>query len=134
VIFKWVPQPEGEPDTGSALRILEAFLEEIIEIRVPSLWRYAVGNILAGKWPRTAREATEALLGYRFEEERLHSAYCLETLRFAAEAKAISFYDAAYHGLAIRIDALFLTADRKDLVRARRTGNIRHVADWEPPA
>ena len=133
VILKWVLQPEAEPDTGSALRVLEAFLGEAIEIRVPSLWRYEVGNILAVKRPRTAREAMEALLGYRFEEERLHSAYCLETLRFAAEAKGISFYDAAYHVLAIRTDGLFLTADRQYVARARRKGKIMHVADWKAP-
>jgi predicted nucleic acid-binding protein len=134
VILKWVLQPEREPDTGSALRVLEAFLEAIIEIRVPSLWRYEVGNILAVKRPRTAREAMEALLGYRFEEERLHSAYCLETLRFAAETTGISFYDAAYHVLAIRTDGLFLTADQKYVTRAKRKGKIMHVADWWPPA
>lgn len=133
VILKWVLQPEGEPDTGSALRVLEAFLGETIEIRVPSLWRYEVGNILAVKRPRTAREAMETLLDYRFEEERLHSAYCLETLRFAAEGKGISFYDAAYHVLAIRTDGLFLTADRKYVARTWRNGKIMHVADWKPP-
>lgn len=133
VILKWVLQPEDEPDTGSALRVLEAFLGEAIEIRVPSLWRYEVGNILAVKRPGRAREAMEALLGYRFEEERLHSGYCLETLRFAAEAKGISFYDAAYHVLAIRTDGLFLTADRKYVARALRHGKIMHVADWKAP-
>jgi len=133
VILKWVLQPEDERDAGSALRVLEAFLGELIEIRVPSLWRYEVGNILAVKRPRTAREAMEVLLGYRFEEERLHSAYCLETLRFAAEAKGISFYDAAYHVLAIRTDGLFLTADRKYVARAWRKGKIMHVADWKAP-
>jgi len=30
VILKWVLQPEGEPDTGSALRVLEAFLGDFI--------------------------------------------------------------------------------------------------------
>jgi predicted nucleic acid-binding protein len=134
VILKWVLQPEGEPDTGSARRVLEAFLEETIEIRVPSLWRYEVGNILAVKRPGTACEAMEALLCYRFEEEQLHSAYCLETLRFAAEAKGISFFDAAYHVLAIRTDGLFLTADRKYVGRAWRHGKIMHVADWKSPA
>ena len=134
VILKWVLQPEGEPDTGSALRVLEAFLRETIEIRVPCLWRYEVGSILAVKRPRTARQAMEILLGYRFEEERLHSAYCLETLRFAAETKGISFYDAAYHVLAIRTDGLFLTADRKYVARAASKGKIMHVADWKPPA
>jgi predicted nucleic acid-binding protein len=93
-----------------------------------------VGNILARERPQTAREAMETLLGYRFEEEQLDSAYCLETLRFAAETTGASFYDAAYHVLAIRTAGMFLTADRKYLARALCKGHVMHVADWELPA
>jgi predicted nucleic acid-binding protein len=134
VILQWVLQPEGESETGSARRVLEAFLGETIEIRVPSLRQYEVGNILAVKRPGTVCEAMEALLCYRFEEEPLHPAYCPETLRFAAEAKGIWFYDAVHHMLGIRTDVLFLTADRKYVGRAWRRGKIMHVADWKSPA
>ena len=134
VILKWVLQPEDESGAARALQILEAFLEERIEIRVPSLWRYEVGNILTSKRPAMAREAMEVLLAYRFEEERLHSEYCLATLDFTVGTKGVSFYDAAYHVLAIRTDGLFVTADKKYLARAGRKGHVTLLADWLPPA
>jgi predicted nucleic acid-binding protein len=133
VMLKWVLQPEDEPGAGRALQILEAFLEERIEIRVPSLSRYEVGNILMSKRPAMAREAMEVLLAYRFDEEHLHSEYCLETLDFTVGTKGVSFCDAAYHVLAIRADGLFVTADKSYLARAGRKGHATHLADWMPP-
>lgn len=133
VILKWVLQREDEADFLNAFRILDEYLAETIEIRLPTLWRYEVGNILGMKQPRLAQEAMEALLAYQFEEEVLHREYCLDVLRLMAEIKGISFYDASYHVLAVRGDGTYVTADRRYLARAGRKGHAVLLSQWKPP-
>jgi len=133
VILKWALQRPDEADSALALALLEAFVHEKIEIRIPSLWRYEVGNILARKQPATAVEAMEALLGCEFPEEPLHHDYCLAVLRFMHDLKHVSFYDASYHVLAWRVNGLYITADREYVRIARSKGSIILLSEWSPP-
>ncbi len=133
VILKWVLQREDEPDFLNALRILDEYLAGAIEIRLPSLWRYEVGNILGLKQPRRAGDAMEALLAYEFEEEALHREYCLDALRLVVEIRGISFYDAAYHALALRRGGIYVTADRRYLARAGKEGHAALLSQWRSP-
>jgi predicted nucleic acid-binding protein len=133
VILKWVLGAEEGPDANDALRILDAFLGGQIELRLPSLWRYEVGNILGMRRPGVARETMEALLGYRFEEEHLHAEYCLDVLRFVTATKGVSFYDAAYHVLALRASGVYVTADQRYIRQAGRRGRAILLSEWAPP-
>ncbi len=133
VILKWVLQREDEADFLNAFRILDEYLAEAIEIRLPSLWRYEVGKILAWKQPRRAGEAMDALLAYEFEEEPLHRDYCLDALRLMLETGGISFYDASYHTLALRRGGMYVTADRKYLARAGKKGHAVLLSQWRSP-
>lgn len=133
VILKWVLQKGEEADSPVALRMLEYFLADRIEIRLPSLWRYEVGNILGMKTPHMASEAMETLLAYEFDEEALHREYCLAVLRLMREVRRISFYDASYHVLALRAKGTYVTADLDYMKKARRKGHIALLSDWSPP-
>ncbi|THI84715.1 MAG: type II toxin-antitoxin system VapC family toxin [Nitrospira sp. CG24A] len=68
VILKWVLEKEDEPDHRQAFRLQEALVAEQVEIRLPALWRYEVGNVLGLKKPAMAMELMSALLAYDFEE------------------------------------------------------------------
>jgi hypothetical protein len=68
VILKWVLEKEDEPDHRQAFRLQEALVGEQIEIRLPALWRYEVGNVLGLKQPAMAMELLSTLLAYDFEE------------------------------------------------------------------
>ena len=46
VILKWVLEKDDEPGYAQALKLQEAILADEVEIRVPTLWRYEVGNVL----------------------------------------------------------------------------------------
>lgn len=134
VILKWVLQPEDEPDVPRALRLLDEYRARRIEMRVPGLWRHEVGNILGLKYPELAAEAMEALLSVGFGEESLDRDYCLAVLRFMRESRGVTFYDAAYHVLALRLGGALITADRHYARRTRRRGHIVLLSEWVPPA
>jgi len=66
----------------------------------------------------------ESLLGCEFPEEPLRHDYCLAVLRFMHDLKHVSFYDVSYHVLALRVNGLYITADREYVRIARSKGNI----------
>lgn len=133
VILKWVLEREQEADLAQALLLQEALVAEQIEIRLPSLWRYEVGNVLGLKKPAMAKELMSALLAYDFDEVPLRPEYCLGVLEHMEDVKGVTFYDAAYHVLALRLRGLYLTADAAYVKRAKRKGHVVLLADWEGP-
>ncbi len=130
VILKWVLEKDSEPDYRQAVRLQQALLAEEIEIRVPTLWRYEVGNVLGLKKPGMATELMGALLAYEFDEVLLRTEYALAVLEHMQEVKGVTFYDAAYHVLAIRTKGLYLTADTAYVKRAKRKGHVSLLSEW----
>jgi predicted nucleic acid-binding protein len=133
VILKWVLQRADEPDSRQALAILEAYLATTVEIRLPTLWRYEVGNVMAMKQPALAREAMETLLAHGFPEAPLEREYCFDVLRWMGEVGGVSFYDASYHVLAVRSGGVYVTADREYLRKAGQRKDVALLADWTAP-
>jgi predicted nucleic acid-binding protein len=125
VVLKWVLQREDEPDSRQALAIPEAYLARTVEVRLPTLWRYEVGNVVAMKQPARAREAMETLLAYGFHEAPLDRDYCLAVLAWMGEVRGVSFYDASYHVPAARCGGVYVTADREYASRTGGEGTSR---------
>jgi len=46
----------------------------------------------------------------------------------------VTFYDAAYHALAIRHRGTMIAADRTYVKKAARAGHVMLLSDWRPPA
>jgi len=44
----------------------------------------------------------------------------------------VSFYDAAYHALAIVHDGLFVTADTRYVTRVAEMGSLVALGEWQP--
>ena len=133
VILKWVLEREDEPGHPQARKLQAALLAEQVEIRVPTLWRYEIGNVLGLKQPRMATELMRALLAYEFEEIPLRTDYALEVLAHMKDVTGVTFYDSAYHVLAVRTKGLYLTADTAYVKRAKRKGHVALLAYWEGP-
>lgn len=75
VFLKWVLEQEHESDYRKALQLQQAVLDESIAIRLPTLWRYEVGNVLGLKKPTLAVELMSALLAYECDEVPLRTEY-----------------------------------------------------------
>ncbi|BFU96249.1 MAG: hypothetical protein NTNFB02_29710 [Nitrospira sp.] len=45
----------------------------------------------------------------------------------------MTFYDAAYYGLALRTKGPYLTADAAYVRRAKRKGHVSLLSDWQGP-
>lgn len=108
-------------------------MAESIEIRLPTLWRYEVGNVLGLKKPAMAVELMSALLAYEFDEVPLRTEYGLAVLEHMRAVKHVTFYDSAYHVLAIRTKGLYLTADRVYAKRVKAKGHVVRLAESESP-
>jgi predicted nucleic acid-binding protein len=133
VILKWVLGIEDEPSHRQAMRLQEALLADQVEIRVPTLWRYKIGNVLGLKQPRLATELMGALLAHEFEEVPLKTDYALEVLGHMQDVAGVTFYDSAYHVLALRTKGVYVTADAAYVRRAKRKGHVALLAEWDGP-
>jgi predicted nucleic acid-binding protein len=133
VLLKWVLEQEDEPDHRKAIQLQQALLDESIEIRLPTLWRYEVGNVLGLKKPTLAVELMSALLAYEFDEVPLRTEYGLAVLEHMREVKHVTFYDSVYHVLAIRAKGLYLTADTAYVKRAKAKGYVALLSEWKGP-
>jgi predicted nucleic acid-binding protein len=130
VLVKWAIRSDKEPDADRALALKAAWLDEACELVVPGLWAYEVGNVLGRKQPATAEPLLAAMLAMGLPEETpvSYSARILALMR----AHNVTFYDAAYHALAIHLGGTMLTADDAYVRKAGRAGHVQRLADWRP--
>ena len=115
VVFKWYRQPGDEDYVPQAVSILERHLQGEIEIHVPDLLFYELGNILRLKEALVSRDALTILRETFALALQIHPIDPLlteEAFRFARQHD-ITFYDASFVALSHLLDASFITADRK---------------------
>jgi predicted nucleic acid-binding protein len=130
VLLKWVLASPDEEDRSPALALKSAWLEETIDIVVPSLWIYEVGNVLGLKQPARAAALLQALVDLDLPAEPASS--CLNRIFKVMRAHAVTFYDAAYHALAIDRGGTMLTADRRYCRKCAGSGHVAPIAEWHP--
>jgi predicted nucleic acid-binding protein len=115
VVFKWYRQPGDEDYVPQAVSILEGHLHGDLEIHVPNLLFYELGNILRLKEPLVSKDALTILRETFALALQIHPIDLLlseEAFRSAREHD-ITFYDASFVALSHRLDASFITADKK---------------------
>lgn len=133
VLLKWVLPSDDEPDADKALQLRAAILDETVHVILPPLWIYEVGNTVARRFPTHAPAWLSALLRFGLEEMPASQAWLAKALELTSRHE-VSFYDAAYHALALLHKGLFVTADAKYVNRAAESGSIVTLSEWEPPA
>ena len=128
VLLKWVLQSDDEKDQDRALEIREAWLSGRCAITLPSLWFFEVGNILGMKQPKLAAALMRILVEYGFEEESP------ETIADKAfelmKTFKVTFYDAAYHAVAIKRSGMMITADEVYHRKTSRAGHVATLEEW----
>lgn len=133
VVLKWVLPSADEPDADKALLLRAAILDETVHALVPALWLYEVGNTVARRFPTHAQAWLAALIRFGLEESPSSHAWVAKTLDLT-RLHDVSFYDAAYHALALLHKGLFVTADMQYISRAAASGSVLSLSDWQPPA
>lgn len=123
VILKWVLK-DDEMHREKALAILSGWLGRKYEIIVPSLWCYEVGNILTRRAPVYAGAIMEKLLQYEFPEIKITTPL-LSLMIELTQKKKVTFYDAAYHAIAIMEKGKFVTFDKEYYNRTKDIGYIQ---------
>lgn len=131
VILKWVLPADDEPYADAAEAIRDAFVADALDLLVPSLWLFEVGNTPARKYPMQAEALLQTLTSLQIPEAQMTGEWRGITLGLAVRNQT-TFYDACYHALAMTRNGVFVTADEKYLERVKSEPHARHLADWAP--
>jgi predicted nucleic acid-binding protein len=131
VLLKWVLPSNDEPDTDKALLLRAAIVHEAVRSLVPPLWLYEVGNTVARRFPMHAGAWLSALMKFGIKEAPPSPPWLAKTLELTGRYE-VSFYDAAYHALALIHGGLFVTADAQYVSRVTEPGNVVALSAWQP--
>lgn len=132
VLLKWVLPSDDEPNADKALQLRTAILDDAVHVIVPPLWIYEVGNTVARRFPAHSQAWLSVLMRFGLEEMPSSQAWLSRSLELTSRHE-VSFYDAAYHALALIHKGLFVTADVKYADRASGSGSVITLAEWKPP-
>lgn len=128
VLIKWI-KTKDEELVKEARRLLTEIERRPLEVHVPALLLYEIGNILLLKTDLETAGLNEAISN-------------LEALPFAVAPPAtpllkraarlgkefnLTFYDASFLALAVELDCPFVTADRPFFNRTRSLDRVRHL-------
>jgi predicted nucleic acid-binding protein len=129
VILKWVLPSRDEADSDRALELRDAIARDAVQAVVPRLWLYEVGNSLARRFPESAERRLAALMKFGLVEADPTMRW-LKTALGLTERYRVTFYDAAYHSVAMVLGGELVTADAQYVERARAAGAVRLLVDW----
>ena len=129
VLLKWVLPGDEERDTNAALSLREGAIAGAVELVVPQLWIYEVGNTLARRFPAQAEQLLATLVDFHLIETRLDSAWRAQAVSLAV-TYGVSFYDAAYQATALACGGVFVTADERYVRRASEAGGVATLRQW----
>jgi len=130
VLLKWAFDSPDEDNRDKALSFLKAWTGGRFEIILPKLWSFEVGNVLMMKMPEQAGEVMEIFLGYDFTEYDMSPELCKETFRLMRR-HSVTFYDAAYHAVAILKKGTMLTADESYCKKVKDLKHVISLRDWD---
>jgi predicted nucleic acid-binding protein len=132
VLLKWVLPGESEQDTDEALALRDEAIAGSLDLVVPQLWIYEVGNTLARRFPDEAGELLATLADFGLTEARLDSRWRSRAVSLSV-TYGVAFYDAAYHAVALGLGGVFVTADERYIRRASGAGGISSLRRWRTP-
>lgn len=129
VLIKWV-KTKDEKLVNEARRLLADIERRSLEVHVPALLLYEVGNILLLKTDLDAAGLNDALSNIEalpFTVAPPATPLLKRAARLGREFR-LTFYDASFLALAVELDCLFVTADRPLFDRTRSLPRVRHLA------
>jgi predicted nucleic acid-binding protein len=129
VLIKWF-KTRDEEYLREARQLLEEVDRHKVEVHVPALLLYEVGNILllkTGLGHAALDEAVERLETLPFVVAPPAAPLLKQALRLGREF-SLTFYDASFLALAVELDCPLVTADRRLFEQARSLQRIRHLS------
>ena len=129
VLIKWF-KTRDEELLKEAKQLLEEIERRHLEVHVPALLLYEVGNILLLK-TRLELTALEAALDSLESLPFLVAPPATPLLKRAVSLGRqlnLTFYDASFLALAVELDCPLVTADRQLFEHARTLQRVRHLA------
>jgi len=125
-----------EPDRHEAIALITELSRRNIQVLVPSLFLYEVLSI-AAESPFSIKQAHALISQYQLanlEIIELDQQTILKAIEICEQGHKKSgfpsFYDASYHALAIINQCLFITADKRHVVKAESFGYVALLSDW----
>lgn len=129
VLIKWI-KTRDEELRSEALSLLEIIQRERLEVIVPALLLYEVGNLLLRKTRLPSNGVAAALdhvLDLPITVVNPEPALLRRAARLGRGLE-LTFYDSSFLAVAEEVDGLFITADRKLFAAARRLPRVRHLS------
>ena len=128
VLLKWLLPSEQEEYLEQAFMLRDRLVGGEIDVLVPALWRFEVGNTLCRLMPDHAQELLVlcADLGLR---EMQGDDWVQEAVRLAT-TYPVTFYDASYHAIARVSGGMLVTADKRYVDKVVREGHVTCLPDW----
>ena len=132
VILKWLLQdPSTEPNTDTAIAVLDSVIDGKVEILQPTHWLAEVAAVLARLSPSTAADDVQRLAALEFPIND-DPAVMQRATQMAVESGQHVF-DTLYHAVAIEHeDATLVTADDRYFAKAEHYGRIVRLSAWAP--
>lgn len=128
VLLKWVLRSDDEQDADRALSLKSAWLTDACELVVPSLSMFEVGNIVGMKQPDDAEALLGTMIDIQIPEAPLRD-YLVRSFELMRDYK-VTFYDAAYHSLAIERGGTMVTADAAYVRKTSKSGHVMLLREW----
>lgn len=128
VLLKWVLIEDEDAQQASVLR--NHFQDDRIRVLIPPHCLIEIANILGLKYPQYASLFLSQLIMTKIEECRLSFAVIALGIDLMVNHKGISFYDAAYHALALKEKGIFITADQRYYARTKNEGGILMLKNY----
>lgn len=129
VLIKWF-KSRNEDLLTEARRLLDEVERQPLEVHVPALLLYEVGNILLLKTQLGAAALNDAIArleGLPFSIAPPATPLLRRAARLGRE-RDLTFYDAAFLALAVELDCPLITADRRLFERIRMYPRVRHLS------
>ena len=129
VLLKWVLPGDDEQDTDEALALRDGAVAGTLDLVVPQFWVYEVGNTLARRFPDDAGDLLASLVDFGLTEARLDADWRIRAVSLSVRY-GVTFYDAAYHAVALELGGVFVTADERYVRRASAAGGVSSLRLW----
>ena len=129
VLIKWI-KTRDEELRSEALELLGVIQRKPLEVTVPALLLYELGNLLLLKTRLDSSgiaAAIDNVLHLPIAVENPTPAVLRRTARLGRDLK-LTFYDASFLALAEGLDCVFVTADRRLFNAARGLPRVRHLS------
>lgn len=129
VIVKWLFQ--DEVDSVSAIEVKRDYLNKDIQLAIPNLAFFEVLNVVSLKSKNLATQFFSQLLLFEIDEYHLNLSLVSKAVEIVEKYSGVSFYDAIYHALALKLGGTFLTADEKYFHKVKNLRNIKLLKNYK---